>query len=276
MEFRLLRKFFYSLTFFFFLISTSCSKKDSKTTSKTLRTAFYSQPQTVSPCKCSDFTSSSLVYLLFDGLTRVSQDNEYQLSIAKKIEKSSDGLIYTFYLKKTFWSDGSLVTAYDFERSWKKAINSNSPSPCAFLFYCIKNAENYLKGFCLESEVGIHCLTDDILIVHLEKPTPYFLSLLSFPSFFPQAKDIDPDIAFWGNKPEHFICNGPFTIAQSAWENKIILTKNPSYHKNQEIKLQQINFKILKDEALALNLFVLGECHHFLMIKKSIKTIQSI
>lgn len=259
MQFKVLRFLFLHLAIFLCLASSGCGKKGSSETYKTLRTAFYNEPQTVNPCKCSDFTSSNLVCLLFDGLTRVSQDNEYQLSIAKKIETSSNGLVYTFYLKKTFWNDGTAVTAHDFERSWKKSLNKQSPSPCAFLFYCIKNAENYLKGFCSDSDVGIHCLSDEVLVVHLERPTPYFLNLLSFPSFFPLAKDVDPDTAFWENKPDNFICNGPFTISTALWGDKIVLKKNPSYHKSQDIKLQQINFKILKDETLALNLFLQGE-----------------
>lgn len=223
------------------LLFVSC-QQGVKIPPNTLRISFLQDPATIDPRKSSDYTSSTLICLLFDGLTRCRSGVDVDLAIADKVEISNDEKTYTFYLKKTVWSDGHPLTASDFARSWKTLLTPGFPSSCAYLLYPIKNAENYALGLC--KEIGVQVLDDYTLQVELEKPTPYFLSLTAFPLYFPT--------------PNHAnVCNGPFLIEKMEVGSQILLKKNPHYW--APIQLEKIHISIIRDEMTAIHLFEKGE-----------------
>lgn len=199
-------------------------------------------PATLDPRKSSDYTSSTLICLIFEGLTRCKSGVDVDLAIANRVEISKDEKTYTFYLKKTVWSDGSALTAHDFARSWKTLLTPGFPSPCAYLLYPIQNAENYAKGLC--HEIGVTVLDDYTLQVELEKPTPYFLSLTAFPLYFPTPLHAN-------------VSNGPFLIEKMEVGSQILLKKNPLYW--SPIQLEKIHISLIRDEMTAIHLFEKGE-----------------
>ncbi len=235
---------YYLLIFSLFL--TSCSKPVS---SNTLRIAFNANPTTLNPREASDFTSSSLICLLFEGLTRCKEGSQVQLGLAQKVDISPDGKIYTFHLRKSFWSDGYPVTAYDFESSWKSALNPQKPSICAYLLYPIKNAEDYVKRRCPLEEVGIRALNAQTLQVTLEENTPYFLELTAFPLYLPTPSHQNHFSL------ENIIGNGPFQIEEMTLNHSIVLKKNKHFWDAHSIRLQSIHIHIISDEMTALQLF---------------------
>src|SRR5262245_55725956 len=101
------------------------------------------------------------------------------------MEISEDRKIYTFHIREAFWSDGTAVTAWDFEKSWKDILNPDFPAMNAHLLYPIKNAEGAKMGKTSLSEVGIKSIDAKTLEVTLEHPTPYFLELIAFCVFYP-------------------------------------------------------------------------------------------
>jgi oligopeptide transport system substrate-binding protein len=229
--------------FRFILLLFLCScQQGSKAPSDTLRISFMQDPVTIDPRKISDYTSSTLVCLLFDGLARCTQGVEIELSIAEKVVVTDDEKTYTFFLKSTLWSDGTFVTAYDFEKSWKSLLTPGFPSPCAYLLYPIKNAENYALGLC--EDFGVKAINEHVLQVELEKPTPYFISLTAFPLFYPAP-------------PKPDVCNGPFMIDKIDLGSQILLKKNPLYRAQPQI--DKIHISIIRDEMTAIHLFEKGE-----------------
>src|SRR3990167_1043441 len=125
--------------FIIFLLLTGFGCSYYRLPSKTLRVAFSVHPETKDPRRAGDFGSSTLVTLLYEGLTRCLADGNAKFAIAKSVEISSDLVQYTFHLRKSYWSDGKLVTAGDFERSWKQILDPKFGSPCAYLLFPIKN-----------------------------------------------------------------------------------------------------------------------------------------
>ena len=64
-----------------------------------------------------------------------------------KEEVNADGTEYTIHLKKDInWSDGSSITANDFEFTWKRLLNPKTGSMNATEMYFIKGAEAYNTG----------------------------------------------------------------------------------------------------------------------------------
>src|SRR5690606_31052205 len=98
-------------------------------------------------------------------------------------EVSEDGLTYTFKLRDANWSDGTPVTAHDFEYAWKRALDPETASQYAFILYYIKNAEAYNAGEAEADDVGVKALDDKTLEVELERSVPYFLSLTAFATY---------------------------------------------------------------------------------------------
>lgn len=237
-------------TFFFFILLYGCASSPSK--QHTLRISFNSIPSSVDPGTCGDLASSSLVYLLYEGLTRSSNGVPEQ-ALAEKIEISNDRLTYLFYLRPSNWSDGRPVTAYDFERSWKKVLDPQFPSIWPSLFYPIKNAERAHKREVSADQIGVYALNDHTLKVVLEYPTPYFLTLTTFLCYLPSPSYSEQKL----NIP--LISNGPFLLQSVIACSKFILSKNKNYWNSQKIKLDEIQIDIIRSEATALQMFENGE-----------------
>lgn len=67
--------------------------------------------------------------------------------VAKDWEISSDGKNYTFFLREDAeWSDGSPVTAEDFEYSIRRFLDPRTASEYAMLAWHIKNGRRYSQG----------------------------------------------------------------------------------------------------------------------------------
>jgi oligopeptide transport system substrate-binding protein len=249
----------YSLVFLSLIILLSaCFKQRTPTEMGRLRISFNSFPGTADPRKSGDFISSTLICMVFDGLSRCLPDGSVELAIAERMEISSDQKTYTFYLRDALWTDGTPVTAYDFERSWKQILKPGYPSVCPYLFYSIKNAENARNGKADASQIGIHALNERTLQVILERPTPYFLSLTAFPSFLPNPPNGDVQFdSFSGS--QSFICNGPFVISSIKPNAEIVLKKNDKYWNHSRVKLGEIQISIVSDETTAWKLFEHGE-----------------
>lgn len=231
------------------VLLSACDPLSKEPTS--LRLAFNAPPTTLDPRKSGDFISSTLICLIYEGLTRSLPGGEVEPALAEKIEVSPDGLTYTFTLRKSHWSDGHPVTAYDFEKSWKQILDPSFASPSAFLLFPIKNAEKAATRELGVETIGIQAKDDRTLRVELERPTPFFLSLTAFPLLLPapaHLEQISGDVS-----------NGPFLIEKHLSNRTLYLRKNPNFWNRTNISLDSIEIQMISDENTALQMFERGE-----------------
>lgn len=252
--------------FFLFILvffSSSCQQKSPLNSQadapkqkdmQVLRINSHSEPTTQDPRKSSDIITSTLMRMLYDGLTRADLSGKMQLSLAKNMKISKDKKTYLFKLRSSLWSNGEPVTAHDFERSWKTMLHPEFNSINADHLYVIKNAEEAKAGNLNIDEVGVKALDDSTLEITLEAPTPFFLELLSLPAFFPthSSKNIP-------EKSHEQIYNGPFTLQSWKAKDHILLEKNSSYWDVESVHLKKIQISFIHDEHTELNLFENGE-----------------
>lgn len=182
--------------------------------------------------------------MLYEGLFRSSQNGDLEYGVCKKVQISQNKKTYLLSLKKTFWSDGSLVTAYDFENTWLDQLDPEFPSPYSYLFYPIKNAKNYKKNLCLRSDVGIKALKEDLLQIELETPRSDLFELLSFTCFHPYKK-----------KGDLVLFNGPFHLVKHKAHELIELEKNQHYYDAESVDISQLLIYILDSESTAFAMF---------------------
>jgi oligopeptide transport system substrate-binding protein len=179
--------------------------------------------------------------LLFEGLTRLNEQGKPELAGASSLNQSEDGLIYTFQLRKTAWSNGEKVTAIDYADSWKSALQDFISHP--ELLYSIKNAQNFREGKCAVDHLGIRVIEPEVLQVELEKPDPQFLHKLAQPFFFP----------LFGNQREPKWFNGPYLV-QEIKKSGLKLDRNPYFSPPLKQGFEQVEVRWLdeNDEIYAL------------------------
>lgn len=233
----------------FIFLSACCSVP--KKEPAALRLAFNGAPTTLDPRKSGDFISSTLICLIYEGLTRCLSGGGVEPALAEKIEVSPDGRVYTFRLRKSYWSDGHPVTAADFEKSWKTIIDPSFSSLSAYLLFPIKNAEKCAKGEARLEDVAICALDEKTLRVELERPTPFFLSLTAFPLFLPAPSHLD--------RVSGEVCNGPYRIKKERPNHEILLSKNPVFWNKDLSPIDEIRIQIVSEENTALQMFERGE-----------------
>ncbi|ELK40034.1 peptide ABC transporter substrate-binding protein [Brevibacillus agri] len=227
--------------------------------SQVLRWNLHSEPPTGDPGLAEDTTSAAIVKALFDGLTRIGPSGKPEEAVAEKIEVSPDLKTYTFKLRDSHWSNGDPVTAHDFEYAWKRALDPKTASNYAYQLYYIKNAEKANKGNGSLDEVGVKALDDKTLQVELANPTPFFLELTAFQTYFPVNKKVVESADNWAGDAKTHIGNGPFKMESWEHKNKMVLVKNDHYWDKDSVKLDKIEFSMVEDENTELSMFENGE-----------------
>ncbi|HBT50079.1 MAG: ABC-type dipeptide/oligopeptide/nickel transport system periplasmic component [Caldanaerobacter subterraneus] len=208
------------------------------------------EPPTLDPQKATDEVSITVLNAVLEGLVRYNKDGKIEKGsgLAKDWKISDDGLTYTFYLKDAKWSDGNPITAYDFEYAWKRALDPKTGSQYAYQLYYIKGAEEYNSGKGSADQVGIKALDDKTLQVTLKAPAPQFLGLTSFVTYLPLEKSVYEKYGDKvGSDPSTMVFSGPFIIKEWNHEQNIVLEKNPNYWDKDNVKLDKINFSMIKD-----------------------------
>jgi oligopeptide transport system substrate-binding protein len=227
---------------------------------KVLNWNIGSEPLTLDPQLNRALDGGSVINNTFEGLFRY-KGNKIVPAIAESYQVSSDGLTYTFKLKKTNWSDGSPLTASDFEYAWKRALDSNTGSEYAYQLYYIKGGRDYHTGTGKRESVGVKAIDDDNLEVVLEVPTPYFLDLLTFFTYMPIKQSVveASQDGNWAIDPKAAISNGPFILSEYRKGNKLVLVKNKHYWQADAVLLDRINAYMIVDESTMLTAYNSGE-----------------
>lgn len=220
--------------------------------------------------KATDTVSFTTLNNVMEGLYRLDPNQEVVPGMADGEPKiSEDGTVYTFTIKEAKWSNGDPVTANDFVYAWQKAIDPATASEYGpyMMEGKIKGASEIVEAAAAGKEVdlntlGVKALDDKTLEVTLERPIPYFKSLMAFGTFYPQnQKYVEEQGDNYAKTTDNLIFNGPFVLSDwdGSTDSEWTYTKNKNYWDAKTVKLEKVQWNVLKESQAQANAFETGE-----------------
>lgn len=232
---------------------------------KILKVQVGPDPETIDPALNSAVDGGNMLLHAFECLLIVDQDGKLAPGQAESWETSEDGLTWTFHLREGLkWSDGTPLTANDFVYSWKRVCDPMVAAPYAeTVLSMVAGYEDAIGGNLDALQVVAQ---DDLtLVVTLNAPCSYFGSLAAFATLSPvQQGTVEANGDAWATAPETYVSNGPFYMTEWVPGSHILFSKNPNYWNADAIKLDGIQFALIKDSNAAYSAYQTGEV---LMIK---------
>ncbi|MBJ8025976.1 peptide ABC transporter substrate-binding protein [Bacillus cereus] len=212
---------------------------------------------TMDVSKTTDSVSAHILGNVMEGLYRLDKNNTPIPGMAESYKKSDDGKTYTFTIRKNAkWSNGDAVTAHDFVFAWKRLIDPKTAAEYAFIAFPLKNAKSINEGKEHPDTLGVKAVDAQTLEVQLENPVPYFLNLMAFASFYPLNEKIVKEKGDkYGLEADTVVYNGPFIMSKWKHEEGWTLRKNNAYWDKEAVKLEEINFNIVKEPTTKVNLY---------------------
>ena len=168
--------------------------------SDTLRINLASEPDFLDPALNSSVDGACLAVNSFSGLYTYNDEGHTEPACATGFTVSDDGLTYTVKLREGLkWSDGSDLTAKDFEYSWKRVAADATAADYAYMF-------NGFEGY--PNDLAVKAVDDTTLEFTLNSPCAYMEDLMAFPAFYPVKQEAVEAYADWQTKPRRLVPGG--------------------------------------------------------------------
>ncbi len=215
----------------------------------TYRTTFSSLPQSWDMQSSSRTADSYPLVPTIDCLVFYNAEDEEVPALATEWDVSEDGLTWTFKIREGVkWVDSQGREVADLVADdWVAGLQHTCDTQGGLgdlWIGIIKNIEGYLKGDITDfSQVGIAAPDDHTVVFTLEKPVPYFTSMLHYNIALPLSRSYytsqgggfgddynteDPSYVY-GSDPDHIAYCGPFLISNATDKNSITYVTNPTY-----------------------------------------------
>ena len=232
-------------------------------------------PETLDPALNSSIDGANTLITVFEPLLLIDENNEVIPGQAESYTVSDDGLVWTFTMRDGLkWSDGSDLTAKDFEYSFKRLAAPDTAAPYA------ETVVGMIDGY--EDAVGnpdadgnmttepdfdaLNVVASEdgkTLTVTLSYPCAYFDKLAAFAAMSPvQQATVEANGDAWCTEADTYVCNGPYYISDWIPSERIVLTKNPNYvggWDSSKIVSDTITLLLLEDSSAAYAAYNSGE-----------------
>jgi oligopeptide transport system substrate-binding protein len=229
------------------------------TTDNTLNVMVEVEVASLDPQLATDGTSFEVIADYTDGLMQMDATGKSVPAIAESCDISEDGLTYTFHLRQDAnWSNGDPVTADDFVFGWQRAADPDLASEYAYMLSDIgqiKNAAEIMNKEKPVTDLGVKAVDEKTLEVQLNVPVSYFEGLMYFPTFYPVNRAFFTGLpeGTFGTSPDTVLSNGAFKL--TSYEPAALsfsMVKNPDYYNAANVKLDGLNYQVVKDSQQAL------------------------
>ena len=227
----------------FFMYSTLANGSD------TLRLNLASEPDYLDPALNSSVDGACLAANSFSGLYSYNAEGVTEPACATGYTVSDDGLTYTVTLQEGLkWSDGSDLTAADFEYSWKRATAPATAADYEYMF-------SGFDGYGTDAGINVTAIDDTTLEFVLAAPCAYIEDLMAFPTFFPVKQSEVEKYDDWETNPGHwcqdagFVSNGAYVC--TGWNHQVSMTyeKNPYWYNADKVTVEKLEYMLSADDT---------------------------
>ncbi len=223
----------------------------------TLRLQLASEPDKLDPALNSSVDGACLAANSFGGLYTYDAEGNYAPNFATGYTVSEDGLTYVFTIREGLkWSDGTPLTAKDFEYSWKRAAAEETAADYSYMFDGIAGYPDQLQA--TASEDGT------TFTVVLKAPCAYMLDLAAFPTFFPvqqacvEAGATADNPGAWALEAG-FVSSGAYTLESWVHDVSMVYVKNPYYWDAENVKIERLEFMLSDDDTAVFAAYESGD-----------------
>lgn len=225
---------------------------------------YGSNPETLDPALNSAIDGANTVITIFEPLLLINENNEVVGGQAESWETSEDGLTWTFTMRDGLkWSDGTDLTAKDFEYSFKRMVNPDTAAPYAET--CLGMIDGFDAAQAGDADALNVKASDDgkTLTIVLSYPCSYFDKMAAFATMSPvQQATVEANGDSWCTSADTFVSNGPYMITDWTPSERIVLTKNPNYvggWDSSKIVSDTITLLLLEDSSASFAAYNSGE-----------------
>ncbi len=229
------------------LAFTGCGRKETAagTPAQVLRLSQRNEPGDLDPAKVTLPDEFGLLRAVLEGLLRPGVDGgEPRPGVAERYEVSADGLTYVFHLRADArWSDGEPVTAAQFVAAYRRLLTPATAAPKAAVFFPVRHARAFVAGTLTDFDaVGFRVVDPRTLVITLEQPTPRFPHYVASGPWLPVRTDVVAKHGRTWTQPQHFVGNGPFTLAEWRPDQRLVMKRNPRWHGAAGVRLDELHF----------------------------------
>ncbi len=254
------------LTFAAALLLAACGQSGSDT--KTYSSTFSGNPTTFNYLLDYYADNTSIITNLVDGLLENDNHGNLVPSLAEDWSVSSDGLTYTYKLRKDakwFTADGeeyASVKAQDFVTGIKYAVDNKSQA-IDLIQNSIKGLNDYITGADSDfSKVGVKAIDDQTVEYTLTRPEPYWNSKTTNSILFPVNEEFlnSKGKDFGTLSPDSILYSGPYLLKDFTSKSSIEYVKNPHYYDHDKVSIERVKLAYFdgSDQELTIRNFESG------------------
>jgi len=108
-------------------------------------------------------------------------------------------------------------------------------------------------------DLGVEAVDKYTVRIYLKQQAPFFLGLLAHQLFRIVPRQV---VEQWGDQwtqPEHIVTCGPFKVKTWVPYDKLVLERDPMYWDAKTVRLDELHFFPIYDNASVMNLYKVGE-----------------
>ena len=248
------------------ILLSACGQ--SNTDTSTYSSTFSANPTTFNYLLDYYADNTAVITNLVDGLLENDSYGNLVPALAEDWSVSSDGLTYTYKLRKDakwYTADGeeyASVKAQDFVTGIKYAAD-NKGQAMDLIQNSIKGLNDYVTGATNDfSTVGVKALDDYTVEYTLTRPEPYWNSKTTNSILFPVNEEFlkSKDKDFGTLTPDSILYNGPYLLKDFTSKSSIEYVKNPHYYDHDKVTIEKVKLAYFdgSDQEMTIRNFESG------------------
>ena len=248
------------------ILLSACGQ--SNTDTSTYSSTFSANPTTFNYLLDYYADNTAVITNLVDGLLENDSYGNLTPALAEEWSVSSDGLTYTYKLRKDakwYTADGeeyASVKAQDFVAGIKYAAD-NKGQAMDLIQNSIKGLNDYVTGATNDfTTVGVKALDDYTVEYTLTRPEPYWNSKTTNSILFPVNEEFlkSKDKDFGTLTPDGILYNGPYLLKDFTSKSSIEYMKNPHYYDHDKVTIEKVKLAYFdgSDQEMTIRNFESG------------------